>query len=797
MALRPSSKRKPNKISLSNAAPELTSFVGRQRELAEIKSLLPRTRLLTLTGPGGCGKTRLALRVGADLAAAHAFKDGVWWVELAFLTDPTLVPHEAARALGVRETSDGTLTDALSNYLQSKNLLLILDNCEHLLPGCAQMVNTLLLSAPGLHILVTSREPLDVLGESTWLVPSLSMPDRKRPLRNGEDLPSKLMQYDAIQLFVERAASVLPSFTLTQQNVAGVVQICQRLDGIPLAIELAVARIQVLTVGQIAARLDDCFSLLTSGNRTALIPRHQTLRAAIDWSYDLLSEKERALFHRLSVFAGGFTLEAVEAICSGDGVGREEILDLLSQLVDKSLIVAQTRERLEARYYLLETIRQYGSEALQASGQSRIVQRNHAQFFCTLAEQTDPKLRGPDQVMWLDRLEMEHDNLRAALAWGLTYDLETALRLASALSWFWGRRDHFSEGRRWLDAALTASRGAPASLRVKGLIGAGLLAYAQADDTRAALLLDESLALARNQNDKRGIAWSLFGLARVEAYHGAYERVAAFLEESLAHFRDLGDIDGCAYSIQIQGVAARLEGQYEEAWKYLQESLSLARQVGDKWLIAWVLINGGRVAYAQGDYPQALALLQESLGLCRELKTARGISACLQLLTQLAGAQRKLEGAVRLFGAVASLDETYSFRAPLHNDRADIERSLMAARTELGTQAFAATWAEGRSLTLEQAAEEGLNLASSLTSDTVPVASHALDTRNSNLGQPLNERELQVLRLIADGLSNHEIADQLVIALSTVKWHINNLFSKLGVHSRTQAIARAKQLGLM
>ncbi len=787
-------QRSPHASFITNLPTQLTSFVGRASEIAKVKQSLTTTRLLTLTGVGGCGKTRLALRVAADYAEARAFENGVYWIDLAALIDPTLVPQAIARALGLREVPDQRVMDALLNSLGAKHLLLVLDNCEHLASACARLAETLLLACPNLKILATSREPLAGNGESAWLVPSLSIPDAKQFARQL-DL-SATLQYDAIRLFVERACSILHSFTLSHENVGAVLQVCQRLDGIPLALELAAKLVNVLTVEQIAARLNDRFALLASGNRTALIPRHQTLRAALDWSYDLLSGKERTLFQRLSVFAGEFTLDAAETICSGDGVERGEILDMLSRLVDKSLVVAQTQERLEARYHLLETIRRYSSEALETSGRSLVVRGNHALFFCALAEQTDPKLHGPDQAMWLDRLEMEHDNFRSALTWSLEHDHEIALRLASALSWFWRQHNHFSEGRRWLDAVLTASTGIPAALRIKALTNAGLLAFTQTDDARATMLLDESLALARNQKNTWGIAWSLHGLARVANYQGAHERAANLLEESLAAFRDLGDMDGIAYSIYMQGMTARLQGNYEEAWKYLQESLAISRQVGDTSLIAWVLINSGRVAFAQGDHPRALTLVQESLALCRELKTAFGTDVCLQLLAQLAGAWKRSEGAVRLLSVVASLDETYGFRAPLPSDHADIERILTTARAKLGTDAFAAMWAEGRALTLEEAVDEGLRLASSL-SDTKLVVSPLLNASKSNLEEPLNERELQVLHLIASGFSNHEIADQLTIALGTVKWHINNLFGKLGVHSRTQAIVRAKELDLV
>jgi predicted ATPase/DNA-binding CsgD family transcriptional regulator len=791
---RASAHRKPQAPLTPNLPVPLTSFIGRDLELAKIKQSLSATRHLTLTGVGGCGKTRLALRLAADFSDLPMFKDGVYWIDLAALGDPALVPQAVSKTLGLREVPEPRLSEALSNSLRDKHLLLVLDNCEHLASACARLVETLLAASPDLKIVATSREPLGALGERAWLVPSLSMPDAKQ-LTRPLDLPAAL-QYDAIRLFVERATSIAPSFELRQENAQAIFQVCQRLDGIPLALELAATRINVLTVEQIAARLNDRFALLASGNRTALLPRHQTLRAALDWSYDLLSDKERVLFQRLSVFAGEFTLDAAEAVCSGEGVARAEILNMLSRLVDKSLVVAQT-SGVEGRYHLLETIRQYGSDALEASGQSQIARRSHALFYCATAEKTEPKLHGPDQVMWLDRLEMEHENFRSALTWSLEYDRRAAFSLATALSWFWRQHNHFGEGRRWLDAALTTGAEIPTALRVKALTNDGLLAFAQTDDARATMLLEESLALARLENDGWGIAWSLHGLARVATYHRDYDRAVALLDESLAGFRELGDMNGVAYSFYIRGMTERLKGDYEEAWKYLQEGLTISRQVGDVWLIAWVLINSGRVAFAQGNHARALPLLRESLAMCGQLKTAFGVDVCFQLLAQLAGAQNRLEGAVRCLSLVDSMDETYRFRAPLPGDRADIERILKIGRAELGAETFAAMWAEGRALSLQEAVDEGLHLVASLESKAHPVAPQLDYPRKLYEVEPLNERELQVLRLIASGLSNHEIANQLTIALGTVKWHINNLFGKLGVHSRTQAIVKAKELGLV
>lgn len=789
-------KTKSKPKAFANLPTPLTSFVGRKAEITKIKQSLTSTRLLTLTGVGGCGKTRLALRVASDFANARTFKDGICWVDLSHLTDPTLVPRAMARSLGLREAPDARLMEALSKSLGSKDLLLVLDNCEHLTTACAGLVETLLQAAPNLKVLATSREPLQVPGEKAWLVPSLLMPEPKQILRDGDPTAS-LMKYDGIRLLVERAASILPSFGLTPENANAVLQICQRLDGIPLALELAATQVNVLTVAEIAERLNDRLALLALGNRAAVLPRHQTLRATLDWSYDLLSEKERVFFPRLAVFAGGFTLDAAEAICSGKGIEHGEILEMLSRLVHQSLVVAQTQERRAARYHLLETIRQYGVQVLQASSQSSIQHRNHAQYFCELAERIEPELRGPAQVHWLGQLEIEHDNFRAALAWSLTNEHELALRLTAALSWFWRQHNHFSEGRRWLDAALATDTVTPVSTRIRALTGLGSLAFAQNDDVLAAQYLDASLALARSENDKTGIAWSLHGLARVANYQRDYTRAAMLVEESLRVFQDLGDRDGLAYTFYIRGLSARLQGNYAAARQHFQESLKVSRPVGDVWLIAWTLIHSARVEYAMGDLAQALEFVHESLELSWELKTAWGIDVCLQLIAQIAGAYKRLRQAARLLSVVASLDETYGFRAPLPKDRADIERILTSAKVKLGAKKFAAAWAEGHALTLEQAVEEGLGLANSLAGKIELNLPQVQPASSSTLVESLNPRELQVLRLIASGHSNREIADQLMLTSGTIKWHANNLFSKLGVHSRTQAIVKARELNLV
>ncbi|MBI3461404.1 AAA family ATPase [Candidatus Acetothermia bacterium] len=483
---------------------QLTSFIGREREMAEIKQLLSSTSLLTLTGSGGCGKTRLALQVAADLL--EEYPDGVWVVELAALSDPALVPQAVASTLDVREQPSRALMDTLTDYLKPKVLMLILDNCEHLLAACSQLADTLLRACPHLRILASSREGLGIAGEITWRVPSLAMPDSQR-------LPpmESLTQYEAVRLFIERAVAVLPTFQVTNPNAPAVAQICHRLDGIPLAIELAATRVKALSVEEIAVRLDDRFRLLIGGSRTAL-PRQQTLRAAIDWSFDLLSAVERILLCRLSVFAGGCTLEAAEEVCSGERIQKDEILDLVTHLVDKSLVWAQQHGG-QTRYLLLETVRQYARDKLLEVGDSAHVRNHHLDYYLKLAERAEPHLVDSQSLIWLEQLDWDYDNLRVAMEWASgSNQTEAGLGIAGALGEFWFVRGYFSEGRRWLDALLSKGKGASASARAPALRTAGSMAWSQGDYSQTAAFYEEALALSRGLGDKRGIAWSLLGL---------------------------------------------------------------------------------------------------------------------------------------------------------------------------------------------------------------------------------------------------------------------------------------------
>ncbi len=751
-----------------NLPVQMTSFVGREEEIAELKRRLVDARLLTLTGPGGIGKTRLALQAAAD--ALETYPDGIWLVELAPLADAALLPQAVAPVLKVEEEPERSLLQTLGRQLQGKRLLLILDNCEHLIEACANLADALLRLCPDMTILATSRERLGIAGEAAYPVPTLALPDRSH-------LPpaSTLAKYAAIGLFVERAAAVVPAFAVTPVNAPALAQVCQRLDGIPLAIELAAARVRALSVEQIATRLDDRFRLLTGGSRTAL-PRQQTLRALIDWSYDLLNAEEQLLFGRLSVFQGGWTLEAVEAVCGfentpprppdsggsqdrlatgspqlwGDGGALyQDVLDLLTSLVDKSLVVVEERDG-QARYRLLDTLRQYAREKLTATGQEAEVRTRHRDFYLALVEQARPAMLGPDETHWLNTLEVEHDNLRAALQWSLEEpgSAEPALLLGRTLWRLWHVRGYISEGRQHLTAILQrdgAQERTP--LRANLLNGAGILAWTQGHYATSRACYEEALSIHRERGDRHGIAIALGNLGIVAFEQGDYESARAYQMESLKLDQETGDKRGMAASLNSLGIIAKAQGHYEEARDYHTRSLALRQEMGDPGGIAASLTNLadvtlaqgdlaaardhceqalrldrersdttgiaadlnllGALAKAEGDYAAAYAAHAESLRLLHGLSDKRNLAITLHFLAELAQTQNRLERAAILYGVTEALRE--SIGAPLTpNDRKEYDTVIQALRTAMDEAAFKAAWAKGRTLPLEQAVSYAL-----------------------------------------------------------------------------------------
>jgi predicted ATPase len=698
---------------------QLTSFVGRERELGEVARRLGAARLVTLTGPGGVGKTRLALQAAA--AAQEAHPDGVWLVELGGLADPSLVPQAVAAAAGVQEEPGRPLAAALADALRPKRLLLVLDNCEHLAGACARLAAALLLACPGVRVLATSRAPLGAGGEALSPVPPLGLP----PAGDGAPgapapAPARLTQSEAVRLFAERAAAARPGFAVTAENAAAVARICRRLDGLPLALELAAARVRALAVGDVAALLEDRFRLLTGGSRAAP-PRLRTLRAAVDWSHALLTAPERALFARLSVFAGGFSLAAAEAVGAESGPA---VLGLLLGLVDQSLVVAEPLPDGTTRYRLLETLRQYAREALEASGGAEAARARHAAHFLAAVEAADAPplgpapaatapLWGPEQAAVWRRLGAARDDLRAALGWLLERgDGAAGLRLALALAPFW-RGYSQREGERWLEALLARGGGAPAALRAGATAAAGRLAAWRGDHARARALFEAAVPLAREQGDRRVLAAALGGLGQsVGAAGRPPGRAAALLGESLALHRELGDERGVAGALYALGMLAHFQGQPARAVAHLEEGLAHSRRLGlGAGLIDLGLFNLGLLAYLQGQPDRAEGLARQALALRRDLAQAvgkpvgkpGGIGVCLALLAGVASAQGRAGRAARLFGAAERGAESLQQKVVIPQYRDDYDRAVAAARARLGEDAFAAAWAAGRAMAPEDA----------------------------------------------------------------------------------------------
>jgi predicted ATPase len=511
-----------------------TSFVGREQEMLEVKRALAMTRLLTLTGAGGSGKTRLALEVARDLVGAYP--DGVWLVELAPLAEGELVPQAVTETLGVREQPGRSLTNTLTEVLRQRDMLLVLDNCEHLAASVARLLDTLLDSCPRLRVLATSRVILGVEGEVVRRVSSLSVPDADH-LPAAEDMT----RFDAVRLFLDRTRLRLPNFDLTAENGPGVAEVCRKLEGIPLAIELAAARANTLSVEQISERLGSTLTLLTGGSRTA-VARQRTLRGTLDWSHNLLSESERKVFRRLSVFAGGWMLEAAEAVMPGEDAEESDVMDLLSGLADKSLVVVEMTRDGGVRYRLLEPVRQYALETLEKGGELGAIRHRHLEFFLALAEEAEPELLGAEQAEWIERLEVELDNLRGALSWALGQGrAELGLQMGADLWRFWIMRARYSEGRKWLEAALAAENEAPLLVRAKAALVAGYLAAGQGVYMRSQPHLEEALALYRGLDNAEGVAMTLSTLGRLAAYRGDLERAKELDKESFDRYRKLGD----------------------------------------------------------------------------------------------------------------------------------------------------------------------------------------------------------------------------------------------------------------
>jgi predicted ATPase/class 3 adenylate cyclase len=731
----------PNTVDapVHNLPSQLTAFIGRETEVAEVKRLLAGARLVTLTGSGGCGKTRLSIQVAHDVLAD--FAQGVWLVELAPLSDPALIPSTLAAVLGLLDDGRRPMLELLVGFLRYKSLLVVLDNCEHVIEGCAQLSASVLRACPTVRILASSREALGVAGEVAYRVPSLAVPHLGQ-------LPTleQLASLDAVRLFVERAAAARPGFALTTQNAAAIVQICQRLDGIPLAIELAAARVRLLAPAQIAARLDDRFQLLTGGSRTAL-PRQQTLRALIDWSYSLLSEPEQRLFRRLAVFLSGWTLEAAEVVCAGNGLEAAAVLDTLSRLVDKSLVLADETAD-ETRYRRLETIRQYSREKFAVTDEVEALRDRHLAYYVQFCELAEVQLQGRESPRWTRRLEAEHDNIRAALQWGLARHPASALRIAGALQLFWNSSGYSAEGLRWTQQALEQGE-APTpedlAVKAKALCGLAFSYLSRGDNERAQHLAEESVALYRQDTRAPGpgLASALEVLAQAHFFLGRGAEAEALLQESLTVARAASDVSGAVTAlVNLARVRAVMYGDLDRAQAYSEEGLRLARNAGMHWLTSVLSQNLGLIAGQRGEVVEArrrfaeaiaafqdsrshfnvilakselahlelqignqaraLELYRETIVAFRDMSQHGAVAHQLECFAFIALAQAQYERAVRLLGAAEAWRERAgTLMTP--QEQAEYQQRLVAARSQFSADLFAGTWAAGRMLTIEEA----------------------------------------------------------------------------------------------
>jgi predicted ATPase/DNA-binding CsgD family transcriptional regulator len=849
-------------VRLHNLPAQLTPLLGREQEIEAVSLLLrrPEVRLLTLTGVGGVGKTRLGLRIAEALL--DDFADGVFFIPLAPISDPDLVIPTLSKSFGLKETADWSALEHLKAHLHEKHCLLLLDNFEQIIAAAPLLVE-LLQACPRLKLLVTSRTVLHVSGEQESPVPPLQIPDLKHLSENDD-----LMQYAAVALFIHRARAIRPDFQITKANTRALVEICSRLDGLPLAIELAAARVKLLPPQALLAQMEHRLQILTGGAQDAPV-RQQTLRATLAWSYNLLDGEEQRFFQRLSVFVGGCTLDAVEAVCQAGNDLTISVLDGAASLIDKNLLQQTEREGEEPRLLMLETVREYAQECLSASGEEELIRSRHATYYLRLSETAETEIEGEQQARWLLRLEQEHENLRIALLWSVQQEdassRELALRLAAALHSFWLIHGHLREGIQWLERTLARSEECTIVGRAKALDATGALAKAQGDYERAERWCQEALLLLRQLDDPRRVAITLCRLGSITFARGDCVQARLMVEEASAHFEQIGDKAKLAWSFLELAQMARRLGDYDQSRLLTQKSLALSREVGKQSRIADALFHLAEIAFLEGERATARPLLEESLLLFRDVDVKGGIADVLRLIglddlshgdSALAHqrAQESLalfkemgerEGIIRtqcllarvfaskgLIQQARSLSEEGMVQALTLNDqelkascmeglacviaaqgeglwaallwgaseslrdsmsmpiapvlRADYEREVAAARLQVGERAFVAAWTQGRTMTPEQALttwERAKTASPTAREQLVPLR------LKTALAYPagLTAREVEVLRLVAQGLSDAQVAEQLVISPRTVNWHLTSIYGKLQVSSRSAA----------
>jgi predicted ATPase/class 3 adenylate cyclase len=727
----------------NNLPIQLTSFIGREHELAEVKKRFASARLLTLIGPGGTGKTRLSLQIGAELLPA--FADGVWLVELAPLADPSLIMQTIASVLGLREQLGMSLNELLIDFLRAKNLLLIIDNCEHLVDACAQLADQLLHACANIKIVASSREALGISGETVYRVPSLSLPNPDQVTREA------LTQSESAQLFIERATAANPKFSISDKNASFVAQICRRLDGIPLALELAAARITVFSAEQIASRLDDRFRLLTGGSRTAL-PRQQTLRALIDWSYDILSEDERALLRRLSIFAGGWTFEAADAICT-----KHDVLNLLTQLVNKSLVIFD-EEGIEPRYRMLETVRQYARDKLLEMNESEEARNTHLDYFFHVTELAAPEIMRLQDLEWISRLEIEHDNLRAALEWGLEKNIEADLRMVWNLYVFWILRGLEAEGRQWATTVLKKAEAVPETTEETDRKRTALRAYAwealahvmwsQGDNAHGVAATDQAVALARELNDPylRSIASSFEVAGKVVV--GDSTNLETLAKESLSAARESGDKLALGLALSMNGLTMRLvnndrnlgnklveqgeeiladesrwyytmsmmalgmtakyKGDYIEARQHFSACEPMFREMRDMHRLNMIKSELAHIERYEGHYQQAKASYRETIVEWKRIGHRAAIAHQLECFASIAKIEEQAQRAARLYGAAEALREKIDIPMTAM-ERIEYDREIADLKAGMDEKVFTSAWADGRAQTMEHAIDFALD----------------------------------------------------------------------------------------
>jgi non-specific serine/threonine protein kinase len=739
---------------------ELTSFVGRAWEIGQIRALLASSRLVTLTGAGGCGKTRLALRAAASVG--REVSDSLTVVELAGITDPGLLPRAIAAARYAPEAGGVSPVDWLLEDLGTARALLVVDNCEHLRGACAELMTRLLSACPDLHLLCTSREPLRVVGETAWLVPSLSYPPEAAPA-------DTLSGYEAVQLFVDRARNVRGEFGLTDTNAEAIAGICRRLEGLPLGVELAAARVNVLTPAQILQLLDDALSLLRLPG--GLIPRQQTLAATLDWSHGLLSDQERIAFRRMGVFSGPFDLEAATGVCGGHGLAPSAVLDTLADLVDRSLLIADTSREV-AGYRMLEPVRQYALARLEASDEEQAVRGAHFDYHLRLTQEAEPHfLSAPDQESWLARLGEAHPELRSALSWGFDAAPGRASDLAAGLGWFWWFRGHFDEGRAWMAKALQASH-EPTPVRGKLQAFSGRLASQQGDHRKAASFYLAAARTFRQLHDDSGLAFALFDLGVAARATGRLARARTLLQAGLALERRLGDEAMVAYHFQELGVLAMADGREGEADGLFREAIARHRALGNRWGLCLNLGNLAELLIHRGDTSDATQLLAESLDIAQGFADPFMLAQLLDYAGMAAVDGGRAAAGLRLFGAGDSM------RARLHTRASSAHRDLVnrwrqQAERLLGPGNAVAAWRAGEDMPAPDA-------VATARATLAPISARAAG---------LSPREQQTATLVADGLTNREIAERLHLSERTVENHVQHVLNKLGARSRAQIAA--------